>query len=962
MRRYLTLVCLLCLAIPTGISIAGCGRNPGADYCNGLGYGLKIDDVAVITEQPTYQSLSLAFGQTFQLANPTAVTCKGTAATVTKYYYGTSNNQVLDVSSTGNLCGGTWNRNSGGGIADFTICQAPNPLPSTGNLPYAEAFATVSAQSVVSNAVRVYVHPSVTAVSLVTDNKTANPFTGLDQQCFSQGTNAVIDAQACYANGSNQQTLLCAPPSVSSANAACTMPSVTPDIVASGSFVGYSGSITGTTGQTCTLTDFNNGSSGATATVTLTADNTIAGGAPLSITTGGVNATTNPTSALLSNGTAACSGTATVTTTTTPVPSCSASIGTFSFAVANTSIGMVVVNPTTNVVSITAEQPGTTPVTAQIAKTGSSAGFFTTCPPQSISLTTANGGLSENVTQGVTQDLVTTITDTQGKPLTGIALTYQSTDGADISVGGSGAISPLFPGVASITAICQPPYCNPAPFNQTGLFGTGLPISSNPVTITTPGTASDYVWFAAPGQSQYLYTMDLLTGATGATSRLPYVPNSALMSPDGGALFFGSSHGLMTFATDSASQITQDASAPGVALAISPDGSMVLVNDQQRGVFNIINASGGAIITSFAGMGNAAAWTPDAQTLYITDSASVNNAAEGITGHSDRMYVYSVNIGWTSLSLPSSPLLYPPLPPGLLPPTAGYSLPSPLPANTAFSSTVQSPAILVPSVGAYFRGSPTVSHTWCPSGPVGDYAALTFYPLGDTVNQQNDVLASTTDGHHILGASLTAGGLKLNDIGVATPATQCQITTTGTAPNQVQTIQALTTGPWTNASLTLDPTKANATAIDQIVASPESNLVFLTYTATVNNTNAMLPYYQPNINATTSADSAAGTLGYITLADCAASNSSWPCSGSIVAPLAGAFTPDDHYFILTTAGDNLIHFIDISTKTDSQQVNPALPPCTHPSAGGDLGCTLPTSFSGSTVPATVVLVKQRSIT
>ena len=124
----------------------------------------------------------------------------------------------------------------------------------------------------------------------------------------------------------------------------------------------------------------------------------------------------------------------------------------------------------------------------------------------------------------------------------------------------------------------------------------------------------------------------------------------------------------------------------------------------------------------------------------------------------------------------------------------------------------------------------------------------------------------------------------------------------------------------------------------------------------------MLPYYQPNINATTSADSAAGTLGYITLADCAASNSSWPCSGSIVAPLAGAFTPDDHYFILTTAGDNLIHFIDISTKTDSQQVNPALPPCTHPSAGGDLGCTLPTSFSGSTVPATVVLVKQRSIT
>ncbi len=47
MRRFLTLVCLLCLAIPAGISISGCTRNPAANYCNGLGYGLKITDVAI---------------------------------------------------------------------------------------------------------------------------------------------------------------------------------------------------------------------------------------------------------------------------------------------------------------------------------------------------------------------------------------------------------------------------------------------------------------------------------------------------------------------------------------------------------------------------------------------------------------------------------------------------------------------------------------------------------------------------------------------------------------------------------------------------------------------------------------------------------------------------------------------------------------------------------------------------
>ena len=52
MRRFLTLVCLLCLAIPAGISISGCTRNPGANYCNGLGYGMKVTDVAAITLAP----------------------------------------------------------------------------------------------------------------------------------------------------------------------------------------------------------------------------------------------------------------------------------------------------------------------------------------------------------------------------------------------------------------------------------------------------------------------------------------------------------------------------------------------------------------------------------------------------------------------------------------------------------------------------------------------------------------------------------------------------------------------------------------------------------------------------------------------------------------------------------------------------------------------------------------------
>ncbi len=101
MRRFLTLVCLLGVAIPAGFTISGCTRNPGGKYCNGLGYGLKDTDPASITITPQTTGLSLAFGQTGQISSPTAKTCKGTDASVSNYTYGTTNNQLVDISPTG---------------------------------------------------------------------------------------------------------------------------------------------------------------------------------------------------------------------------------------------------------------------------------------------------------------------------------------------------------------------------------------------------------------------------------------------------------------------------------------------------------------------------------------------------------------------------------------------------------------------------------------------------------------------------------------------------------------------------------------------------------------------------------------------------------------------------------------------------------------------------------------------
>ena len=150
MRRFLTLVCLLGLALPAGISISGCVRNPAGKYCNGLGYGLTLTQVANLTLQPELAGVSLAYGQTTAILPPTATTCKGDSASIAtgSLSYGTTNNQLVDISPSGNICAGTWNRNTGGGIADFTTCTPPPTAPSS----YL-AYVTPTAEGASSNSI-----------------------------------------------------------------------------------------------------------------------------------------------------------------------------------------------------------------------------------------------------------------------------------------------------------------------------------------------------------------------------------------------------------------------------------------------------------------------------------------------------------------------------------------------------------------------------------------------------------------------------------------------------------------------------------------------------------------------------------------------------------------------------------------------------------------------------------------
>jgi hypothetical protein len=843
MRRFLTLVCLLGLAIPAGISISGCVRNPAGKYCNGLGYGLTLTEVANLTLQPQTAGISLAYGQTTAVLQPTATTCKGDPASVASgsLSWGTSNNQLVDISSSGAICAGTWNRNSGGGIPDFTYCSYPNPLPSTGGLPYSVAYITASADAVTSNPVAIYVHAPVSSISLVTSSVSSS----VPQQCFSQNQQANLDAEECYEDNGVQYEL-CAPPSITSA----TSPKY------------------------------------------------------------------------------ACPGGLETSKGVTSVPECTTSTGTLNFLTSNSAVAKI--DSTTNV--ITAEQPGTTVITASLSQTASSAGYFSTCPPKSISLALANGNTKGVVTQGVVQNLTTNVTDTLGNSITGLALDYESTNPIDVTTGGAGSITASFPGVSTLTALCKPPLCNPAPINEIGLNGTGLSITSNPVDVIVPGTTSDFVWAGAPGQSQYFYAVELLTGTPGSTVRLPFVPNSMVMDQAGVNLYFGSPRELMIYSTSNNTLTKQDPNVPGVVLAASPDANYLLINDQIRGLLYLYSVSG-SVVSTFGGVGVAAAWTQDSNTLYIVDSAALG----GI--HTNTLYVHDTNSGWSTYDLSAS--------------GGGRDL-----------------ALTVPGLGAWLAGNPTVAHTWCPSGTVGSNATILFYPqpLTDSLSIPTSVLGATSDGQHILGASLSGSSIALDDIGLnippslAFPAAECPETASGTT----QTLSPISTNPVLNGSVNLTGV-TNAIAVDQVVAgtapttasaTTAAPIAFVTYNTPATSTTAVeLPYYLPQATGI-------GPVGYVTFAD---STSATPPT----APLTGIFSPDHSIFFVSTAGDDELHFIGIPVNlsttappTDTQQLTPALPACTPVSAGGnDAGCLYPTAPGPSTaVPATVIVVKPRSVT
>ena len=189
MRRFLALAVLFVFSLPVGLSIAGCGHNPN-NYCvkNGHAYGETTSQAAYATLGFQATGLSLSWGQTLNVGSPSAFNCNGGAASVSHWAYASSNLLLADISPTGLICAGTWNRNSPGGTANFTICTPPSgsalsSFSGCNSSSCGIAQVTASGGGVTTNPVNIYIHPPITSMTIPTQSA-----------CVSQGK-ALSDTQ-----------------------------------------------------------------------------------------------------------------------------------------------------------------------------------------------------------------------------------------------------------------------------------------------------------------------------------------------------------------------------------------------------------------------------------------------------------------------------------------------------------------------------------------------------------------------------------------------------------------------------------------------------------------------------------------------------------------------------------------------------------------------------------------------
>jgi len=664
MRRFPVVSCLAALLTAIVlVLLAGCGGGGNS----------ASTTVSTIMLFPT--TLSLNEGAVGTLSASAQNSAGSTiAADIT---FTSSNNNIATISSGGLVCGGVWDANiincnptlGQGGVGQVTITATSGNVTAT-----AMVYVHLKVDRVVTSPITGCISAGQPLPLTATVYSTSPPGCSQSAPCDITSTVGPITF------GSNNLTVAANSAGINPTYSSATQ---TPTYISGGTITGskgqtcnlsdfgvggssgieptYSpvtnsptytsgGTIIGSQGQTCGLSDFD-GVTGATATVTLTATNLIASGTHLIITSEGSGASSPPTTAMLSSGTASCSGTANVITALTGVTGIGQGVVGAMATVALTGTNTIASGtaltvtasgygattpPTTATLSngtatcsgiadvntlltgtgiFTAENPGSTTIFSSVSGVNSVGVPYLTCPAVSILVHDAtSSNTSFTLSKAGTQMLTADVIDSAMQPIHP-TLTWASSSNASatVAIGTSGnnpaTITAVAPGTASITASCSPPNCNNSLPNAPPQYIVYPQYSQNVVTASVSGATTTMV-YAASTNSTTLIPISTSTNTAGTAITLPSLPNSALMDPTGSFLYLGSSSGLMAVAL--ASNTVASYSVNGTVVAISPDSRYLLISDSVGNAVYYFGINTAAVTSTSSGFTTSSSqYTPD---------------------------------------------------------------------------------------------------------------------------------------------------------------------------------------------------------------------------------------------------------------------------------------------------------------------------------------------------------------
>ncbi|HEX4426351.1 MAG TPA: hypothetical protein VH079_13215 [Terriglobales bacterium] len=341
------------------------------------------------------------------------------------------------------------------------------------------------------------------------------------------------------------------------------------------------------------------------------------------------------------------------------------SVGKFSFELGNSTVagltpitltptGQIILNQT----QASASVPGTTNLYATASGVNSAPYSFVTCAVKSISLYVSNTSeTSLLVPTGTSTTIYATVLDSLDKAITGVPLTWNSSNRSAVTVsagsstlyGGVGQANAPAIGASAVTASCTPPTCNIGFTPTLPIYPAGVisfVVAGNPTTtasysvyVTSTGTGVDpstnEPWSCAdiPGcQTRIIPITGASTGVNtlGSAGILNSPPNSFVFEPGGTAAYLGVNSGQLgtrgLMVVTGTNTLTQHTSAPGKVLAVSPAGQTVIISDTVDTPNQVyVYSAGTSTVTATLNItgATAAAFSPDNLKAFIVAGSTL---------------------------------------------------------------------------------------------------------------------------------------------------------------------------------------------------------------------------------------------------------------------------------------------------------------------------------------------------